>query len=243
LLTLQLAGYTAATFGDEESASVTTGVAAMLACNVSAVSLAAVRGSEDADAGSKLAVRRLLVAPAFVFVDVAVDATLAGVRPDVLAASIAGITNSGMLAALRAAGLSQLMSAAMSAVGVGVFIRSPPPAEPLAPPQPAVSQQPRAANAALTAIAPAVPVFAVGSAAGDALVAVLVLSWCLGLAAGVRYHLFTRHKAHAKAATSSRRMPRTRLPSLSLLSSVDDRPLTAIRRSRGASLLSIPAPR
>ena len=116
--TLQLLGYTLDAFGAYEQRCVTDAVAQLLDCSAAAVSVSDVRSAR----------RRLLQLGTAVLVTVEVDARAAGVALDALAAALLRISYDELLAALRRAGLAQLLSIEFGAGSLGVLpARLPPP--------------------------------------------------------------------------------------------------------------------
>jgi hypothetical protein len=219
LVTLRLLGYTVDTFGDAERASLAAGVAQLLGCSSSAVLIAAVRNaSDDEVAASSGARRRQLVAAGvtqadvFVLVDVAVDAVAAGLATDALAAALATLSQSSLLAYLRDAGLSKLIGAAFSAANAGLHGSD----EAAAPvPQPTAILEP--ASDRSSSSPHAAQLLSLSMRWSVVLAVVVVVAWCGGIACGVRFR-HSMHWSSRHAPRASARMPRFRLPALSMSS-------------------------
>ena len=252
LVTLRLLGYTVDTFGDAERASLAAGVAQLLGCSSSAVLIAAVRSASDDDvAASSGARRRQLVAAGvtqadvFVLVDVAVDAVAAGLAADALAAALATLSQSSLLAYLRDAGLSKLIGAAFSAANAGLH-GSDEAAAPALAPQATVILEPTADRSRSSPHA--AQLLPLSMRWSVVLAIVVVVAWCGGIACGVRFR-HSMHWSSRHAPRASARMPRFRLPALSMSSDDGGGHGTAdVKRSdsgvaRRTSLLEVQAQR
>ncbi len=219
-MTLALAGYTPDTFGAEERVSVATAVASLLDCAPAAVAVTGVRDATDTGDAPPGAARRLQAAAgtpvpqslaAGVLVDVDVDAVAAGRDPAALAGRLTGITQAAMFAALRSAGLAQLLDASLRAAVTGAL--APPPAPPAElaqqpPPRGAVAAAPPVDGAAVPT-----RIFADGGGGVWPMVflAAVLTAWLLGLLAGLRVHC-----ARRSAQQNVLRVRRLRMRAMSL---------------------------
>ena len=205
LVTLQLSGYSADTFGANESTLFCVGLSAALGVPTAAVTVV---GIHDAAAGNETT-RRLLAAAERVLVDVQLNAAMAGVNVSSLATSLASISPAAMCAALQSAGLSRLIGAALSKITawpLPLLARSPPPPpEPVSPPDASAAPAPRTA----------VQVLALNSYWGTWMLVTAIPAWAFGLFIGLllRRPIQNRlaRKRGAPKKNGSQRMPRMRL--------------------------------
>jgi hypothetical protein len=188
LVTLRLLGYTAETFGTDERANLTSGVAQLLGCSSAALFIAAVRSESDNVVAASSGTRRSGLFAAtqdmFVLVDIAVDAVAAGLAADALAAALAALSQSSLLAFLRDAGLTKLIGAAFSAANIG---RGSDEAAVAAPaPQPG-AVLPAAVSYSSRSDTRAAQLLSLSMQWSVVLAVVMVVAWFCGIACGVRF--------------------------------------------------------